>query len=283
MTPPVVSRVMGSVQVDTIDVANPCGAPVLCLHGLFAGAWVFEQLLPMIAEHGHSVSALSYRGRPPNASLPTLGRCSVDDFYEDARHVVRELGRPIVLGHSLGGLIALLLAARGLVRAAVLVSPAPPRGIVLLSAPLLLRMARYLPDLLGSRAFLPRAEDLDALVLNAVPEHERLALRERLVPDSGRAARQAALGVHAVPSGAVCVPMLVVAGDRDRFIPISTSRRVAARFGASFHLARGHGHFLFAEPGWPDEARTILDWITTLPSEEGEPSETREPGAPTSS
>jgi non-heme chloroperoxidase len=274
---------VGSVQVDTIDAANPSGAPVLCLHGLFAGAWVFEHLLPMIAEHGHSASALTYRGRPPNASLPTLGRCSIDDFCDDAREVVRELGRPIVLGHSLGGLIALLLAAGGLVRAAVLVSPAPPRGIVLLSAPLLLRMTRYLPDLLGSRAFLPRAEDLDALVLNAVPAHERPALRALLVPDSGRAARQAALGVHAVPRGAVRVPMLVVAGDRDRFIPISTSRRVATRYGASFHLAHGHGHFLFAEPGWQDEARTILDWITTLPREAVDKSKYREPGASASS
>jgi pimeloyl-ACP methyl ester carboxylesterase len=85
------------------------------------------------------------------------------------------------------------------------------------------------------------------------------------VADSGRASREAALGVHAVPATAVTVPTLVVSGDDDQFIPIGVSRRVAARFGAPLHVAAGHGHFLFGEPGWQAHVAVILDWIDALP------------------
>jgi pimeloyl-ACP methyl ester carboxylesterase len=150
------------------------------------------------------------------------------------------------------------------VRAAVLVAPAPPRWISVLSPPLLARMGRYVPDLLLARAFLPRPEDLDALVLNRIPVAERDAVRARLVPDSGRAARDAALGVHAVAARDVTVPMLFVSGDDDRFIPLGVTTRVARRFGAPLHVARGHGHFLFAEPGRAPHLAAMLDWIGAL-------------------
>ena len=259
-------RTIGNLRLDTVDVAKPRGAPVLCLHGLFAGSWVFENVLPLIAARGYPAAALSFRGHPPAAPIPTIGRTSVAAYCHDAFEAARELERPIVIGHSLGGLVAQLLASRNLVRAAVLVSSAPPRGIGVFSRPLLLRMPRYLPALLLSRPFIPAARDLDALVLNEVPEDQRPALRDRFVPDSGRAARQTVLGVYDVPLRTLRAPLLVVGADRDRFVPLSVARRLARRFDAPLHVARGHGHFLFAEPGWEAQVSTILDWIDALPA-----------------
>jgi non-heme chloroperoxidase len=254
-----------SYHLDTIAVDNPTGVPVLCLPGLFAGSWVFERLLPLIAERGYPAHAMSYRGHPPLAPMSSIGRQSLMDFALDASAAARALDRPIVIGHSLGGLVALLLAGRNLIRAAVLVSPAPPRGISVLSPAILVRMANYLPALLFSRPFVPSNAHLDALVLNRVPVAERAAIRDRFVPDSGRAARQIALGVYKVPPRAMRAPMLVVGSEHDHFIPLSVSRRVAKRYAAPFHVARGHGHFLFSEPGWETEASFILDWIDALP------------------
>jgi len=259
------SRKIGPLHLETVDAPGGRGAPVLCLHGLFAGAWVYDQLLPLIAERGHPASALSFRGHPPMPPDEAIGRQSIAAYAHDAAEAARELDRPIVIGHSLGGLVAQMLLSRNLARAAVLVSSAPPRGISVIGLQLLLRMPRYLPALLLSRPFLPTDADLDALVLNRVPVAQRAAIRERLVPDSGRASRQAALGVVAVPEDAVRNPVLVVTGDADRFIPAGVARRLAARYGAPLHVARGHGHFLFAEPGWEAHASAILDWIVLLP------------------
>ena len=259
-------RVIGTLRLDTIDVAKPRGAPVLCLHGLFAGSWVFERVLPIIADRGYPVAALSFRGHPPAAPIPAIGRTSIAAYCHDAFEAARALERPIVIGHSLGGLVALLLASRNLVRAAVLVSSAPPRGITVFSRRLLLRMARYLPALLLSRAFVPTPNDLDALVLNQVEEHERAAIRSRFVPDSGRAARQVALGVYDVPLRALRTPLLVVGAEHDRFVPLSVARKLARRYDVPLQVARGHGHFLFAEPGWEAQVGAILDWIDQLPT-----------------
>lgn len=261
----IITRQVGALHLRAVEAPGP-GAPVLCLHGLFAGAWVFDDVLPLIAARGHSAYALSFRDHPPAPAGPALGRHSIADFVADAAEVVREIGTPIVIGHSLGGLVAQVLLARGLARAAILLSAAPPRGIPVLSLPLLKRMARYLPALLRSRAFRPTDADLDALVLNRVPSADRAMIRAALVPDSGRAARQAALGVVAVKAKAVRAPVLVMSGDDDRFVPLRVARRLAARYGAPLYVAGSHGHFLTAEPGWPGHVGRMLDWIDDLPA-----------------
>ena len=260
-----------SYHLDTIAAANQAGANVLCLPGLFAGSWVFESLLPLIAARGHHASAISFRGHAPLSPLPDIGRQSLNDYRDDAAAAARALDRPILIGHSMGGLVALMLAAEGLARAAILLSPAPSRGISVLGPAILARMARYLPALLFSRAYLPTDADLDALVLNMVPEDQRAAVRKRLAPDSGRVSREIALGVHKISPEAVHVPLLVVGADHDRFIPLGVSRRMANKYGASLHIAQSHGHFLFAEPEWQAQADVVLDWIDALPTDENRP------------
>lgn len=254
-----------SYHLDTIAADPSTGPAVLCLPGLFAGSWVFERLLPLIAARGYPASALSYRGHPPLLTRLDIGRQSVADFAQDAATAAETLDRPIVIAHSLGGLVALLLARRNLIRAAVLVSPAPPRGISVLSPAILARMVKHLPALVMSRAYQPTDADADALVLNRVPANERPAIRRQFVPDSGRASREIALGTYDIPAGAIRVPLLVVAADDDRFIPPDVSRRIAERYHASLHVAEGHGHFLFSEPGWEVQAAVMLDWIGALP------------------
>ncbi|MDQ2664874.1 MAG: alpha/beta hydrolase [Gemmatimonadota bacterium] len=259
------STVAATFHLDTIPVAGATKAPVLCLPGMFAGGWVFDGLLPLLAARGYPASAISFRGHPPLPPIASMGQQSLTDFAVDATAAARALDRPIVIGHSLGGLVALLMAEQNLIRAAVLVSPAPPRGISVLSPGILVRMASYLPAMLFSRAFLPTASHLNALVLNRVPDDERAAIRDRFVPDSGRAAREVTLGTYTVPPSAVRVPMLIVGAEHDRFIPVGVAHKMAKRYKAPFHLAAGHGHFLFAEPGWETQAAVVLDWIDALP------------------
>src|SRR5437660_11647351 len=86
--------------------------PILFIPGYFASAWVFESYLPFFAERGYAGFALNLRGRDGSA-LPSgkmLGRVSMNDFIDDARQaaywLTERIGKPIIVGHSMGGLTA---------------------------------------------------------------------------------------------------------------------------------------------------------------------------------
>jgi len=171
------------------------------------------------------------------------------------------MDHPVIIGHSMGGLVAQMLAERGEARATVLMSSAPPHGISVFTFELVRRQWRYLPAILRSRAVVAREEDFIPLVLNRIPRDDQRDLFSRFVPDSGRAGRELLLGTIRIDENKVRCPMLCVGGDDDHFIPLRTVRRIAAKYRSPLHVAPGHGHLLMQEPGWESVADAIAAWI----------------------
>lgn len=245
--------------------------PILFIPGFCASAWVYESYLPFFAERGYPGFALNLRGREasPLPSGTFLGRVSLTDYVEDAEQAAKwiadRLGQPIVFGHSMGGLIAQKLGEEGLARALVLLSPVPPRGISMMTGPVLRRQLKYLPTLLRSRRFEPRFRDMRALVMNRIPESEQQTTFARFVPDSGRAAREMSFGSLRVDAERLRGngnKMLVVTSDEDRLIPQHVAQRIAQRYRAPLYVARGHGHLMLKEPGWEEAANFIGGWLS---------------------
>jgi non-heme chloroperoxidase len=257
-------------QVLASEPARATHAPVLFVHGFSADARVFEAWLPFFAARGFPAYAVHLRGRGPHANGVDLGRVSVQDFVADAEAVARALGRPAVVGHSQGGLIAQKLAEHDAVAAAALIAPAPPRGISIASRRLLAKQLKYLPAILGSRVITPSDDDVRDLSLNRVPLAEQRRLLDRTVPDSGRAARELSLGVPVDASRVRC-PLLVLVGDDDHFIPKRIVERVAARYVAPLQTMVGHGHMIPVEPGWETAADVIARWLSSLSLGHGQP------------
>lgn len=248
----------------TVDCDRPAAAtrpPVLFVHGYFATATVWTPWLSFFAERGAPAYAVNLRGRAGSKPGINLGRAAVKDFIDDASTVARQVGASVVVGHSMGGLIAQGLAERGDVRAAVLVSPAPPRGITVMSPRLAIKQLKYLSAILGSRPVMPDREDLRGIVLNRVPRDLQDAVLDRMVPDSGRAGREMSITGVAIDARRVRCPILVVAADEDRFIPRAIAERVARRYGAPVHLLTNHGHMNVLEPGWQQLAARVESWI----------------------
>jgi pimeloyl-ACP methyl ester carboxylesterase len=264
-------RAQTTAMIDTIRVgdltalravpARAAHEPVLFVHGYFADASIFAGWLDVFASHGTPAYALNLRGRAGSRLGTDLGRVSIDEFAIDAEVVARHLGAPAIVGHSMGGLIAQRVAERGLVRAGVLIAPAPPRGISVLSPEVALRQLEYLPAMLMGRRVRPSRRAMRALVLNHVPGSRQDAVLDRLIPDSGRAGLEMALRGVPVDAGRVQCPMLVIAADDDRFIPARIGRRIAARYRAQFDLVEHHGHMLPIEPGWEALAAIVNRWI----------------------
>jgi pimeloyl-ACP methyl ester carboxylesterase len=255
-----------TIRIDNLSVlcdvpANAARPPVLFVHGYFATAVVFTQWLTFFAARGIPAYAVNLRGRAGSRPGIDLGRATIDDFADDASAVARHLGRPTVVGHSMGGLIAQRLAERGDVRAAVLVSPAPPRGITVMSPRLAIKQLKYLPSIIGSRPVVPSREDLRDIVLNRVPRELQDAMLDEMVPDSGRAGREMSITGVAVDRARVRCPVLVVAADDDRFIPKSIAERIARRYDAPIRALPSHGHMNIVEPGWEVVAAIVEQWI----------------------
>jgi pimeloyl-ACP methyl ester carboxylesterase len=238
--------------------------PVLFIHGYFASAAVFENWLPFFAARGFPAYALNLRGREGSRPATDLGRATIADFVDDATAVARHIGRPAVVGHSMGGLIAQQLAAEGHARATVLLTPAPPRGITVLSLPVLIKQLKYLSAILRSRVVAPDHDDLRDIVLNRVPPSQQDAVLTHLSPDSGRAARDMSITGVPVDASRVRGPMLVVVADEDRFIPKAIGARIAARYGAPLRAFAGHAHMLVVEPGWEAVADVVAAWLESV-------------------
>jgi pimeloyl-ACP methyl ester carboxylesterase len=252
---------IGGLSALVVAPAVETGPPLLFVHGYFGLAIVYERMMACLAAKGHRCVAIDLRGHGDSPLAGKLGRVSIHDYTDDVERIARELGNPVIIGHSMGGLLAQLVAERGVGRAVVLLSPAPPRGIPVLSVKLAVLQAKYMPAILTWRTVVPGRLDLKTLVLNRVPQSEHDVLLDFMVPDSGRAAFQMSIIGVPVDRERVTVPMLVIAGDKDLFIPHSRAVRVARRYGARLITAPGRGHMLVIEPGYDEMCDWIADWI----------------------
>lgn len=244
----------------------PRHPPLLLLHGIAVGPWCWERWQGFLAARGWPSYALALRGRAGSRPVSDLGRVTLADYVEDARAMAAALGRPLVVGHSMGGLLAQVLAADGAVDAAVLLTSMPPKGIGFATTGLLLRQLRHLPAMVRQRPMVARAADLAAMTLNRVPAAERPALAARFEAESGRVSRDLSLGGLAVDAARVRCPMLAVSAEDDHFFGPRVARQLAARYHIPHWHYHGHAHFLLVEPGWETVAADVERWLAHLPA-----------------
>jgi pimeloyl-ACP methyl ester carboxylesterase len=250
------------------DAASPVARPpILFLHGMFGGAWYFEKFQRAFAERGYPSYAVNVRGHHGSRPVPDVGRLSVHDYVEDALIAMRALPpapggtRPIVIGHSMGGLIAQKVAETGAASAAVLLSSAPPRGISVLSLRLLALAPTFGVPMVCSRALYPKPSDADDLVFNRIPVDERASLFARFAPESGRAAREMAFSTIPVNARRVRCPLLSISATEDHMVRPRIGRQIARKYDAHYEEFPGHAHFIVWEPGWETVAARVGDWL----------------------
>ncbi|MBI4588089.1 MAG: alpha/beta hydrolase [Candidatus Rokubacteria bacterium] len=256
-----------------LERASPRGpakpVPLLFVHGMWGGSWYWDHYLRGAAEAGWEAWALNLRGHHGSRPVANLGTVSVAEYVQDVLDCLRVLGEVVLVGHSMGGLIAQKVAEVGGVRAAVFLTSAAPRGILVLRWPVLSRMGRYLPSMLRNAAFLATRADADALVLNRLPPAQQAEVYSRLVPESGRAARELAFGLIGVNERQVGCPTLVVGAEWDQITPAAVERRIAAKYAADYLEMARHGHMLMLEEGWERPFKEILGWVEKALAGEG--------------
>jgi pimeloyl-ACP methyl ester carboxylesterase len=250
------------------DLEKP---PLLLIHGACSQPDHMEPWRVFFAAEGYTCAVPALPGHAPS-DPELLRRLGIDDFFAAVSDVLARFERPpIVIGHSMGGLLVQMLAAAFDCAAIVLVGslapgglPAPPGAI-----PYYLRVG---PRILAGLPFSPSRAGLSRLVLHDLPAAEREALSAGFVPESGLAYREMLFGKVRVKGKSVACPVLVVNGGADRLVPPSVGGEIARKYRAELTIIPGHGHWLIAGSLIGSAAIPVLRWIEGLSARsEGRP------------
>ena len=121
------------------EVAHP--NPILFIHGMWHAAWCWtEYFLPYFSQHGYITYALSLRGHGSSEGNKNLRWSSLDDYLTDVTQVIRQMEKPpILVGHSMGGMIIQKYLEKNKTPAAVLLASTPPKGVLATTARIFFR------------------------------------------------------------------------------------------------------------------------------------------------
>lgn len=246
-----------------VDVFEPRGKPkarLLFCHGAWVGGWIWEKFAAHFASAGYLCHVPTWRGHYDSRPVSDLGRISIYDYIEDALSVARSVSSDVIIGESLGGLIAMKAAESYRPRALALFNSAPP-FMVPVNGTVLKKQLKYMGDLLFNRPNFPNAKDYRELILNNVPESEVPAFYSRICAESGRALREASFGKVKVDSSKIDFPVYVVAGHLDAILGPKVHQKIARKFNADLAEYPGMSHHTFDENGWEEVAAAFEKWL----------------------
>ena len=235
--------------------------PILFLHGAFCGPEIWTRFVaPWFAGRGHPVAAP--RLADPFAARPARLR----DYVRKAVAAADTLGAPpVVVGHSLGGLVAQHLAARRRVAGLALVASPGPAGL----APALWQLSSGAPEVLatllvaqaGGGALLGVEAVRRALFTAATPD---AWIREVMSSPTQESPLVLLDGLTwDLPPWYLMrrVPVLGLLGDRDAFVPVTDLWSTALAYGAETEMMQGFGHGLPLDPRWKALAWRLNAWL----------------------
>jgi alpha-beta hydrolase superfamily lysophospholipase len=254
---------------------------ILLIHGYGCAGDVWDPMAVRLRAEGYRVVAPTIRSAVRTVDGPRAGLAGLTlaDYVAEmsalAQTLAKEGGKkPIVFGHSMGGLIAQKIAEAGHADRLVLFAPASPadaRGKPKLS-PVFTFLNMALQSKPETRAGKMWKTGFKFGVMNAVPAARHDALYATMVHDSGQVLADLAWPdkdpnktAH-VDAGKVTIPVLVLAGALDRTTPLEDVRRVAGKYpAADLKIYPSNAHYLIDEPNTMSILDDVIAWLTGKP------------------
>lgn len=269
----------GAAKARARRPAKSGGDTVLFIHGMWGGGHQWRGWQDAFEANGYATIAptLRHHDVDPKGQAPAeLGRVSLLDYVADLETEIAKLpGKPIIVGHSMGGLIAQILAARGQAKAGIFVCPAPPSGlpaVVELMMPSVTRtlIGKTMGPAMTDRPFQLSFRQAVYSSFNNMPKARQEEEYEKWVWESGRVLFEIAYwflnrsSASRVDPRAMTVPTHTIACGKDRLTPKPVIDRIAKRYapqGGSYRVYDDRAHFVISEDGWEGVAEDCVAWV----------------------
>lgn len=241
--------------------------PLLFVHGAFGGAWLWdEHYLPWFARHGWVAHALSLRGHGASQGRELLRFARLRDYVADVEQVLAGMPvPPVLIGHSLGGMIVQKLLHRHAVPAAVLMASAPPHGAVGTLFGMAFTNPTLLTELTIAQTAGPSATEGQAIVRALFSADTPQEVIRRYMPRFGEESlliNLDLLGLDLPPSLPLLeTPVLVLGARNDQFIYEGALHATASTYRTRAEIFPDMAHAMMLDHGWEKPAQRIAEWL----------------------
>jgi alpha-beta hydrolase superfamily lysophospholipase len=249
---------------------------IVLIHGMYMTPLCWEHWIDYYQSKGQRCLAPAWPGRdqPIEAQRrkhpdPELGRLKLRDVIDRMETAIKSVAtKPVVIGHSMGGLVAQLLLQKDLAVAAVAIDPAAPQWVFAPSWSYVRANFPHINPLVPvtqpAEMSFPRFQY--AFVNTLPPDQQRSAYDRYVVPESRGVPTQSLTSVARIDFKKQHAPLLITAGERDHIIPAALNRATYSRYSSNgsvtdFKVFPGRDHFVIGEPGWQEVADFILSWL----------------------
>ncbi|MCC6172608.1 MAG: alpha/beta hydrolase [Gammaproteobacteria bacterium] len=254
---------------------------IVFIHGMFLNPRSWQPWVRFFEERGHRCHAPAWplhegdpqalRENPP----PGLGKLSLAAVVDAMERVVAPLERPILVGHSVGGLIVQILVGRGHGSAGVPICSVAPNRMLSLDWSFFRNSASITNPLKGDALYPMDADGFHRNFANTLPRADSDAAWQRYAMHESRNVLRDCMGDDGkVDLDAAHAPLLFVAADRDEIIPPELCRKNARAYThpgsrADYVEFENRGHFICGEPQWEEVASHIENWVQSEAGQAG--------------
>lgn len=272
--------------ISHLPVGRAHKTPLLFVHGAYSGAWVWDQhFLPFFAKNGYQAHAVSLRGHGESGGRDGLMFARLRDYVADLEEVIATLPTtPVLIGHSLGGMVVQKMLHRRSIPAAVLMASVPPHGLI----PSMLGMSFANPMLFRELAMVQTFGPMvinglnvrRALFADDTPDQDVLRYMKRFQPESTLVILDL-LGLDLPPSTpSLDLPVLVMGAEHDQFVFRGGVEATADTYRTKAEIFADMGHAMMLDHHWQRVAERILQWLPASLSATSEASPRRRRASP---
>jgi len=231
---------------------------IVFVHGMCHGAWCWEEyFIPYFEKLGYNCIAFDLPGHEVQGSTRRISY-SLGDYVQALHQMVSNLETPpIIIGHSMGGMILQKFLQTGSCKKSILLASVPPSGVLLASLRALFRYPGLIPFLLQLN-LLGGFKKYPQLMFND-PE-----LCVRYSPKMCSESFLAYLGLMLPFHHRTSVPLLVVGGSKDGLITVNEFANTAKYYKAKLELIEDGSHDLMLDKDYTKTADVIHQWINQL-------------------